>query len=152
VVAGSRQVGKTTLVQQVVAAAGVPVRYASADEPTVRGAGWIAAPSTATAGLAPGEVRVDREFQGRLVESAVGAHLANAAACGTCELLYWRERNHEVDFVARAGRRLVAIEVKSGRRRDALRGMEAFARAFRPAPAAHRRGWDRSGGVSVPSG
>jgi predicted AAA+ superfamily ATPase len=118
VVAGSRQVGKTTLVQQVVAAAGVPVRYASADGPTVRGAGWIAALSTATAGLAPGEVRADREFQGRLVESAVGAYLANAAACGTCELYYWRERNHEVDFVARAGRRLVAIE---GRERPAPR-------------------------------
>lgn len=88
---------------------------------------------TATAGLAPGEVRADREFQGRLVESAVGGHLANAAACGACELFYWRERNREVDFVVRAGRRLVAIEVKSGRRRDGLPGMEAFAQAFRPA-------------------
>ncbi|MBI4915866.1 MAG: ATP-binding protein [Acidobacteria bacterium] len=87
---------------------------------------------TAIAGLAPDEVRADREFYGRLVESAVGAHLANAAARGACELLYWRERNREVDFVARAGRTLVAIEVKSGRRRDALPGMEAFAAAFRP--------------------
>jgi predicted AAA+ superfamily ATPase len=87
---------------------------------------------TATAGLAPGEVHADREFQGRLVESAAGAHLANAAARGACELYYWRERSHEVDFVVRAGRRLVAIEVKSGRRRDALPGLEAFAQAFRP--------------------
>ena len=31
----------------------------------------------------------------------------------------------------RAGKRLVAIEVKSGRRRDALPGMAAFAEAFR---------------------
>ncbi|HXF45064.1 MAG TPA: hypothetical protein VNK91_02995, partial [Burkholderiaceae bacterium] len=38
VVAGPRQVGKSTLVQQVVAGFGVPVRYASADEPTLRGA------------------------------------------------------------------------------------------------------------------
>lgn len=88
---------------------------------------------TATAGLAPDEVRADREFLGRLVESAVGAHLANAAARGDCELFYWRERNHEVDFVVRTGRRLVAIEVKSGRRREAVPGMEAFAQAFRPA-------------------
>jgi predicted AAA+ superfamily ATPase len=87
----------------------------------------------ATAGLAPEEVRADREFQGRLVESAVGAHLANATARGGCELFYWRERNHEVDFVVRAGRRLVAIEVKSSRRREAVSGMEAFAQAFRPA-------------------
>ncbi len=42
VVAGARQVGKTTLVQQVSEAAGLPVRYASADEPTLRGAEWIA--------------------------------------------------------------------------------------------------------------
>src|SRR6185436_19322608 len=42
VVAGPRQVGKTTLVQQVTEELGVPVRYASADEPTLRGAGWVA--------------------------------------------------------------------------------------------------------------
>ena len=32
-----------------------------------------------------------------------------------CEVYYWRERNREVDFVVRAGRAVVAIEVKSGR-------------------------------------
>src|SRR2546426_11630225 len=40
VVAGARQVGKTTLVQQVTGQAGLPVRYASADEPTLRGPDW----------------------------------------------------------------------------------------------------------------
>jgi predicted AAA+ superfamily ATPase len=74
----------------------------------------------------------DREFWGRLTESAVGAHLANAAAGGDCELFYWRDRNREVDFVARAGRRLAAVEVKSGRTRDALPGLDAFAAAFKP--------------------
>jgi len=43
VVTGARQVGKTTLVEQVVEAAGVPVRFASADEPTLRGPDWITA-------------------------------------------------------------------------------------------------------------
>src|SRR3989338_1399467 len=42
VVAGSRQVGKTTLVQQVCEASGLPVQFASADEPTLRGQEWIA--------------------------------------------------------------------------------------------------------------
>ena len=42
VVTGARQVGKTTLVQQVTDFAKVPVRFASADEPTLRGAEWIA--------------------------------------------------------------------------------------------------------------
>lgn len=41
-VAGPRQVGKTTLVQNVVEASGLPARFDSADEPTLRGANWIA--------------------------------------------------------------------------------------------------------------
>jgi predicted AAA+ superfamily ATPase len=86
---------------------------------------------TAVSGLTLGEARADREFWGRLVESAVGAHLANAAAAGLCELFYWRERNHEVDFVVKAGRRLVAIEVKSGRAPQAHAGTEAFAQTFK---------------------
>jgi uncharacterized protein len=40
-VAGPRQVGKTTLVQSVVEASGLPRRFASADEPTLRGPNWI---------------------------------------------------------------------------------------------------------------
>lgn len=87
---------------------------------------------TALSGLTPEEASADREFRGRLVESAVGAHLANAAAAGICELFYWRERNLEVDFIARAGRTVVAIEVKSGRAPEAFSGLEAFARTFRP--------------------
>jgi hypothetical protein len=87
---------------------------------------------TAQVALSPAETLADRDVHGRLVESAVGAHLANAAACGIGEVFYWRERNHEVDFVVRAGRRLTAIEVKSGRRREMPAGMEAFVKAFRP--------------------
>jgi predicted AAA+ superfamily ATPase len=41
VVAGPRQVGKTTLVHQVTEGFALPVVYASADEPTLRGASWI---------------------------------------------------------------------------------------------------------------
>ena len=87
---------------------------------------------TAQSGLSPDEARADREFRGRLVESTVGAHLANAAAEGLCELFYWRERNREVDFVVRAGRVVIAIEVKSGRAPDAFPGLSAFAEAFKP--------------------
>jgi predicted AAA+ superfamily ATPase len=87
---------------------------------------------SATSGLVLEEARSDREYWGRLVESAVGAHLANAAAAGECELFYWRDRNREVDFVVKAGRRLVAIEVKSGRVREMPAGMAAFTDAFKP--------------------
>jgi len=90
---------------------------------------------TAQSGVTLAEARGDREFWGRLTESAVGAHLANAAATGACELFYWRDRNREVDFVVRAGRRLAAVEVKSGRTGDTRPGLDAFAAAFKP----HRR-------------
>ena len=87
---------------------------------------------TARTRLTLTQARTDREFWGRLVESAVGAHLANAAASGACEVFYWRHRNLEVDFVVRADRAVTAIEVKSGHPRQTLPGMAAFANAFQP--------------------
>lgn len=87
---------------------------------------------SAMSGLTLPEAQADREYWGRLVESAVGAHLANAAATGACELYYWRERNREVDFVAQVGRHVTAIEVKSSRARTSQPGMKAFAEAFNP--------------------
>lgn len=87
---------------------------------------------TAQSGLSPADARDNREFRGRLIESAVGAHLANAAATGGSDLSYWRERNREVDFVLKSGRAVVAIEVKSGRAPAALPGLSAFAEAFDP--------------------
>jgi predicted AAA+ superfamily ATPase len=87
---------------------------------------------TAQSGLTFEDARADREFWGHLTESAVGAHLSNAAAAGVCELYYWRERNREVDFVARAGRVLTPIEVKSARARDVQPGLTAFSDAFKP--------------------
>lgn len=87
---------------------------------------------TAVTGTGFEEARANREHWGRLVESAVGAHLANAAAKGACELFYWRDRNREVDFVVRSGRRLVALEVKSARARDVRPGLAAFGAEFKP--------------------
>lgn len=87
---------------------------------------------SAIAGHTLESAQTDREYWGRLTESAVGAHLANAAAGGQLELYYWRERNHEVDFVVRTPRGLTAIEVKGGRAPTALPGMQAFAAAFKP--------------------
>lgn len=88
---------------------------------------------TAQSGLSFAEAKEDRQFWGRLVESAIGAHLANAAAVDQCELFYWRDRNREVDFVTHAGRTLTAIEVKSGRSRETHPGLAAFAESFKPA-------------------
>jgi hypothetical protein len=87
---------------------------------------------TAQSGMTLEDARVDREFWGRLIESAVGTHLANAAAAGICDLYYWREHNREVDFVVRTGRGLAAIEVKSGRARGMQPGLTSFSDAFKP--------------------
>ena len=87
---------------------------------------------SATSGLAFAEARADSEHWGRQVETAVGAHLL-AARDPRAEVLYWRERGKEVDFVVQRGNRLTAIEVKSGRRRDDLPGMAAFEKAHGPA-------------------
>ena len=76
--------------------------------------------------------RQDREYWGRLVESTVGAHLYNSSLGTNTELYYWRHANREVDFVLRAGETVVAIEVKSGRRRAELPGFDAFTKSFRP--------------------
>ena len=42
------------------------------------------------------------------------------------ETYYWRERSREVDYVARDGHKLAAIEVASGARKGALPGMTEF--------------------------
>ena len=78
------------------------------------------------------EARQDGDYWGRLVESCVGAHLFNTTFGTNISVTYWRERNHEVDFVLQQGKTVVAIEVKSGGRRETLPGMDAFVRPFKP--------------------
>ena len=75
------------------------------------------------------EAKADRSWWGRLVESAVGAHLFNT---GTPEhsLNYWRENGSEVDFVLTRGRRLAAFEVKSGVRKPRTSGLARFTESF----------------------
>lgn len=104
---------------------------------------------TAMAGLTLEDAKADREFWGRLVESAVGTHLVNASSGmeylpsygqaltysssdSSRGVYYWRNRNREVDFVIRTGRTLTAIEVKSGRSPDTFPGLTAFDKEFGP--------------------
>jgi len=87
---------------------------------------------SAISGQTFAESRADSEHWGRLVETAVGAHLL-ATRDPRAQVLYWRDRGKEVDFVVERGKQLTAIEVKSGRRRDGLPGMTAFEQAHGPA-------------------
>jgi predicted AAA+ superfamily ATPase len=84
---------------------------------------------TAVLGLSPKEVWEDAALMGRLVETAVGAHLLAHAPHGGFEVYYWRERDLEVDFVLKKGRRLLALEVKSAPSQR-TKGLKAFTQAF----------------------
>lgn len=78
------------------------------------------------------ELQLDPAKWGRLVESAVGAHLINQSISERFQLYYWREGSHEVDFVLEYGGKTIAIEVKSGVK-AINRGMDLFAQKFNPA-------------------
>ena len=56
----------------------------------------------------------------------------NGLEAGT-EVLYWRDRNREVDFVVERGRKLTALEVKSGHESGSRQGMAAFREQYSPA-------------------
>lgn len=84
---------------------------------------------TAMSGYSFEEARLDRSYWGRLVESAVGAHLYNSCI-PDCGLYYWRDGRHEVDFILVKGKRIIAIEVKTGTGRVHGQGMNAFSEQF----------------------
>lgn len=87
---------------------------------------------TATSGRSLSEAKRDPNFWGRLVESAVGAHLVNGLSGTAASVMYWREGSAEVDFVVLRGGATAAIEVTSGRRKPSPPGMAAFAKLYAP--------------------
>jgi hypothetical protein len=76
------------------------------------------------------EARGNPEFWGRLVESTVGASLTNTIKGTRVDLYYWLDRSREVDFVLNRGDSLVAIEVKSRRKKVNLPGIDAFSKRY----------------------
>jgi hypothetical protein len=84
---------------------------------------------SAGSGYTKAEAKADRSYWGRLVESAVGAHLYNTGH-PDCRLYYWRESSREVDFVIERGKKLTAIEVKSGPASGHASGLDVFSENF----------------------
>ncbi|MDR1951861.1 MAG: AAA family ATPase [Bacteroidales bacterium] len=76
-------------------------------------------------------VRQNPDKWGRFVESAVGAHLVNQTLSGRYEVMYWRENNNEIDFILKSDNKIVAIEVKSGRKNN-TKGLSVFSSKFKP--------------------
>ena len=42
------------------------------------------------------------------------------------------KNDNEVDFILQSGKKLIAIEIKSGKNKETLSGMEAFKKQFKP--------------------
>ena len=84
---------------------------------------------SAGSGYTKAEAKADRSYWGRLVESAVGAHLYNTGH-PDCNLYYWRESSREVDFIIGRGKKLAAIEVKSGPSSGHASGLDIFEENF----------------------
>ncbi|MGL6269776.1 MAG: ATP-binding protein [Chitinophagaceae bacterium] len=68
---------------------------------------------------------------GRMVESAIGAHLLNYSFSEKYNLYYWRDKNNEVDFVIERGGKIIALEVKSGSS-NITTGMQVFQKKYYP--------------------
>jgi uncharacterized protein len=67
----------------------------------------------------------DTSWRGRVFETAVGGALVHIAD----EIYYWREGANEVDFVLKAQDLIIAVEVKSGRKKK-TGGLAAFMKKF----------------------
>ncbi len=78
------------------------------------------------------EAKENKEYWGRLVESAVGAHLLNQIRGSQIELFYWREKNQEVDFVLKKGEKIIALEVKSSSKKENFSGINSFVKMYNP--------------------
>jgi predicted AAA+ superfamily ATPase len=77
------------------------------------------------------DIQVKPDEWGRMVESAIGAHLINYSITEGFFVYYWREQNQEVDFVLEKKGKVIGLEVKSGVTQSSL-GMSAFKKAFNP--------------------
>lgn len=77
------------------------------------------------------EIKTQPANWGRVVESAIGAHLVNAAQVSGFKVYYWRHRNEEVDFVLEKRGHIIALEVKSGKEKN-TKGMKTFKEQFNP--------------------
>lgn len=84
---------------------------------------------TSMLGLDFKTARRDTALWGRLTENAVAAQLYWYTQETGGELFYWRDRQDEVDFVIAQGRKVIAIEVKSGET-DSLNGLRSFKRRY----------------------
>jgi len=86
---------------------------------------------TALANKSFQEWHSDFNMWGRLVEVAIGAYLVNEGIQHSVEVYYWRKGNNEVDFIISKGSDLIAMEVKSGKKRINIPGLRLFTEKYK---------------------
>jgi len=73
----------------------------------------------------------DSQFWGHMIESSVGAYLLNQASeFPNIKLYYWREKNAEMDFIVKYGKKVFGFEVKSNTDRITASNREKFSAMF----------------------
>ena len=77
------------------------------------------------------QIKSDPAEWGRIVESAIGAHLLNNSISENYKVYYWRDRDQEIDFVLEYKNQIIGVEVKSGAKQSSS-GMAAFQKQFQP--------------------
>lgn len=82
-------------------------------------------------GLSFSEIQLYPEKWGRIVESAIGAHLINQAKVSRLKIYYWRHIHDEMDFVVGKGNKIIGLEVKSGYSHK-VSGLSIFQKQFKP--------------------
>jgi len=75
------------------------------------------------------QIKADKKYWGKWVESCVGTHLL-AHTQADLEVFYWNESNAEVDFIIKWEEKYVALECKLTQ--DKVTGIEKFKRQFKP--------------------
>ncbi|MCB0746462.1 MAG: ATP-binding protein [Ignavibacteriae bacterium] len=75
------------------------------------------------------EIKMQPEKWGRIVESAIGAHLINYSLTEEFNVYYWRHKGNEVDFVLERNGKIIGLEIKSGLQQYS-KGLENFNKDF----------------------
>ncbi|MBI5624623.1 MAG: ATP-binding protein [Elusimicrobia bacterium] len=72
----------------------------------------------------PAELLKDPALRGRWVENAVGSHLIRSGL----DVFYWRDRDQEIDFIARRGTTSMAVEVSTSAKKHEPESLARLAR------------------------
>ena len=70
------------------------------------------------------------DIWGRRIEQTIGSHLLNQSRLKNINLFYWRDGNNEVDFIISKDKKIIAIEVKSGKAKFHT-GLEVFKKKYK---------------------